>query len=390
MKKFLAIILAVVLVSCLFGCGKDDDTNTNSSNEEQNNDAQALVYNDLEYAVNASGDYEITGYLNTNPAKADVVIPAEIDGRPVTGIGAEAFNSCQNVQSVSIPASVTYIGNYAFFDCDSITSIVLPDSVVSIGMGAFEKCDALASVTFSKGLISIGDFAFKECVKLANFTLPEGLLVIGDSAFWACRSLTSVTIPTTVIKLGDGAFYGCTLLASVTLMGDVSEADKQILVKLNTALAAHESDDLTSINKVADALEIDGLYLAGLSDTGCKYIWDAEANQILGAIGAADADLIAKANAALAAAVTETTPAPNNLTAALAVLSNANIQLDTLNISISGDKYEWNSETGLFESVTIGKIVFNACADNLVVQVANNSIFAAYATAQGYTLATAN
>ncbi|MDE6775588.1 MAG: leucine-rich repeat domain-containing protein, partial [Ruminococcus sp.] len=46
-----------------------------------------------------------------------VVIPSEIDGLPVTGIG-----------------------DYAFFDCSGLTSVTIPDSVISIGESAFGDC----------------------------------------------------------------------------------------------------------------------------------------------------------------------------------------------------------------------------------------------------------
>ncbi len=82
------------------------------------------------------GDYiEINGLEDASTT--DVVIPAEIDGLPVTSIGTFAFWWCPSLTSVIIPDSVTNIGEDAFGSCSSLTSITIPESVKSIGNDAF-------------------------------------------------------------------------------------------------------------------------------------------------------------------------------------------------------------------------------------------------------------
>lgn len=72
--------------------------------------AGAEVYGDFEYSV--SGDTaEITKYKGSASA---LVIPSEIDGKKVTGIGRMAFASCTTLTDVTIPDSVTSIGDWAF------------------------------------------------------------------------------------------------------------------------------------------------------------------------------------------------------------------------------------------------------------------------------------
>jgi hypothetical protein len=48
-------------------------------------------------------------------------IPNEINGKPVTAIGEDAFSNCYSLKSVVIPNSVTTIGSEAFFGCNSLT-----------------------------------------------------------------------------------------------------------------------------------------------------------------------------------------------------------------------------------------------------------------------------
>lgn len=249
MKKFLAIMLAVLLLLCVTACKKDDTASTNPNETEELEEGEVMEYNEFQYAVNEFGDYEIVGYTYGGLELRTVDVPAQIDGRPVTGIGFEAFKSFKTIQAVNIPASVTYIADYAFYACDALTAITLPDSITTIGKGAFEKCPNLAAVKLSAKLTEIDDFAFLDCPKLTGVTLPEGLLTIGNGAFKNCDALTAITIPTSVTKIGSGAFADCGLLTTVVALGDVNQlgdgifanaaSDMKLTVKAGSALEAY-------------------------------------------------------------------------------------------------------------------------------------------------------
>lgn len=66
-----------------------------------------------------------------------VTIPSTINGLPVTSLGANAFYSCSNVISVTIPASVTSIGDGAFSNCTSLTGVYFKGNTPSIGSTVF-------------------------------------------------------------------------------------------------------------------------------------------------------------------------------------------------------------------------------------------------------------
>ncbi|MBR6168241.1 MAG: leucine-rich repeat domain-containing protein, partial [Paludibacteraceae bacterium] len=102
--------------------------------------------------------------------------------------------------TVTIPASVTY-NNYTY-------------PVISIGTSAFESCSNLQAVTLPSSITSIGQDAFYYCSKLGSINLPEGLTTIGLRAFVHCN-LTSVTIPSTVSSIGNYAFKDCPLTTVV-------------------------------------------------------------------------------------------------------------------------------------------------------------------------------
>ncbi|MGN0855672.1 MAG: leucine-rich repeat domain-containing protein, partial [Kiritimatiellia bacterium] len=171
-----------------------------------------------EYTVDGT-EATITG---VEPVGGDLVIPAEIDGYRVTGIGAYAFSDCYGLTSVTIPDSVTSIGAYAFYCCYGLTSVTIPDSVTSIGDYAFGWCEGLTSVTIGDGVTRIGEGAFSCCSGLTSVTIPDSVTSIGDYAFGWCEGLTSVTIGDGVTRIGEGAFSCCSGLMSVTIPDSVT------------------------------------------------------------------------------------------------------------------------------------------------------------------------
>ncbi len=243
MKKFLAIILASVMIICFAACSKDKDENSNTGDDTVA--PVENVFNEFRYTVNESGNYEITKYVPASSALIDITIPSEIEGRPVTSIGAEAFKKCNTIKSVTIPDSVTYIGSFAFVECDYLTSVTMANSVTKIGKGAFEKCFALENVTLSNELTEIGNYAFMYCAKLSSCVLNNKLETIGESAFMGCDSLETIVIPDSVKSIGDAAFYHCDKLADVTVGGGEMTLGKEIFNACADTMIVHTPEGST-------------------------------------------------------------------------------------------------------------------------------------------------
>ena len=122
-----------------------------------------------DFSYNLTGDgIIITRYSGQGRA---VIIPATIEGYPVTGIGRNAFNG-QGIISVIIPEGVRNIGSAAFEDCTRLTSVILPSTLKSIGVSTFSKCRELYNLSIPDGLVKIDfaygffSFAFMGCEKL--------------------------------------------------------------------------------------------------------------------------------------------------------------------------------------------------------------------------------
>ena len=140
-----------------------------------------------------AGDGPISLGMPLVEPSGEVEIPAEIDGRPVVEIGADAFAGNAAITSISIPASVTNIAEGAFAGCSRLRSVsvistmresrlsdVFPDAIGSI-----------ESVAFVDGVETIPDNYFEGCTALRAMDIAESVVEIGTNVFEACSALAT-------------------------------------------------------------------------------------------------------------------------------------------------------------------------------------------------------
>ena len=77
---------------------------------------------DFRYRADADG-VTLTAYLGGD---ASPVIPAAIDGKPVTAIGDGCFRGLLCLQKVRIPEGIERIGDYAFECCGALQKVYFP------------------------------------------------------------------------------------------------------------------------------------------------------------------------------------------------------------------------------------------------------------------------
>ena len=150
---------------------------------------------------------------------AEVSLPSA-----VTGIGANAFDGCFSLRSVTFGenSACRSIGASAFFRCRSLANFDLPTGVTEIGDSAFFRCESLTSIALPHGIETIGALTFEGCAGLTGIAIPEGVTSIGDSAFLRCAALTDVRLPASVTAIGANAFASCASLRSIAFAEDSS------------------------------------------------------------------------------------------------------------------------------------------------------------------------
>jgi len=175
------------------------------------------VMPELESSVK-DGQVTITRYNGFSPY---VVIPAQIEGKPVVAIGAGAFEDCNPVESLTIPASVKSIGAGAFQGCEYLKSVTFDGSsqLAAIDTGAFQHCIVLERLALPDSVKSLGQEAFDQCYALTRVDLGA-VQTIGKYAFSECPALTDLVIPNSVSQIGEEAFYGCPAILLVSFDGN--------------------------------------------------------------------------------------------------------------------------------------------------------------------------
>ena len=111
----------------------------------------------------------------------------------LTEIAEEAFRSCENLASVTLPESVKVIGQYAFMYCYALSGINIPEGVTLIDHSAFGSCQSLGNVVFPATLTTLGISAFSGCA-FTSLVIPAGVTEIGREAFGRISGLTSIVV----------------------------------------------------------------------------------------------------------------------------------------------------------------------------------------------------
>ena len=223
------------------------------------------------YRENADHTITITDFLGPvdsteTPDPYIITVPTELNRRKVTGLGESSFSGiyssdhpknynlrsfCNQIQSVTIPESVTSIGKSAFEHCSKLDSLIINGVATSmIGAYAFNGCTSLTSLSLVGSFQTIGDYAFAYC-GMTSLTINANITSIGEYAFSHCTSLTSLSLTGSVQTIGYQAFACCTSLTSLSLTGDIQKIGDYAFGYCSSLYTATLSKNLTSIGTYA-------------------------------------------------------------------------------------------------------------------------------------------
>lgn len=198
-----------------------------------------------------SGAYQYENLMLTEYTGAQPRIHAHltVSQEPVVGLGDGVFKGSQTIEyfSVAHNDAFTTIGAEAFMD-STLREVDLFDSVTTIGARAFAGCAQLETLTLPESVTEIGEGALDGLTGLKKLVVKCDPAILPASAFANLSNLTDVTIETGAIPANLFAGSGVTTLAlgeGVTEIGESAFA--------NTALTAVDLSHATAIG--ANAFE---------------------------------------------------------------------------------------------------------------------------------------
>lgn len=123
--------------------------------------------------------------------------------------------------SAFIPTSVKAIADYAFFGCQ-FPAIDIPDGVTTIGISAFEQCDKLTSVIIPASTKYVQERGFALCTSLQTATFPYFFLGIYNEGFLGDKLLSQMTsLAPYAPTLGRDVFKGLPSTGLLIIPSDV-------------------------------------------------------------------------------------------------------------------------------------------------------------------------
>lgn len=234
-------------------------------------------------------------------------------------IGANAFDSNENIETINFHEGLEAIGAAAFSGCSSLKALNLPDSLYVIGDSAFDFCENLKSIRIGANLCYIDleqvlfvsklekfivspdnelfceidgvlfDKSAKTLIKYPEnkagyyYDIPEGTEVLGRYSFFSNNKLSSITLPdslktieyqafsnannlrmvnfgTGLTLIEDSAFGACSALEEITLPKTITEIPTSCFASCYSLTKVNIPDNITKIGSGAfsncEALEV--------------------------------------------------------------------------------------------------------------------------------------
>lgn len=147
----------------------------------------------------------------------------------VTELKGEMFDSCNNLETVDLPQTLSNFDKKAFYGCSKLKVINIPNGITEISSQCFSYCISLAEVIFPNTLKCINTDAFSNCSSLKRICIPEGTTLVDSQAFYGCY-ISELSLPSTLQKIGGWAF-------------GISELQELILPEALTEIGSYAFDD---------------------------------------------------------------------------------------------------------------------------------------------------
>lgn len=227
MKRYTFIILTLLIFICtlpVFGCNVENDNaaaqpNFNSETVEDTipaTDTAAFLYEEKDGGITLTG-------LNDD-ALTEIVVPSEINGKPVKEISENAFINRKNLRTLYIPKSVEKLGYGFLSGCSALSSVTLPFTGETpkkqAGVKDYNFGYIFGETPFN-GAKDTMQFYHKDAmdyVEMVYNYIPSSLKTvkitgvkdtyIPYAAFYNCTDIDKIILGSEITGIGEFAFSG--------------------------------------------------------------------------------------------------------------------------------------------------------------------------------------
>lgn len=230
-KKLLILTVIAAMVVTAMPLTGVDFTNIISPKAKAATKTETFTWGDYEYRIINTNEVEITAYWGSD---TEVIIPSEIDGKPVTSVGEYSFTGGYYDGQISQTPPPTNLMHPNAKNNEKIQKVVVPSSVKTIGEEAFSFIDNLSEIVLNEGLKKIGEFAFADCPLLTEIDLPDSLVEFNLLAF-ENTNIKELVLGSNVTELTLTDYAG-SVLEKITFNAETVTIKEINLNELNTNL----------------------------------------------------------------------------------------------------------------------------------------------------------
>ena len=265
---------------------------------EATNVYPVFVQNVLSFNLKSDDTYEVTAGPNFDRI-ANVTIPATYQGKPVTSILENAFESRKLLVSINIPNSIKLVGAGAFYGNTNLEAInvyevegnhevlyyshegaLVRNDMGTITLEVFPRAKT-GSFTTPAGVTTIPSKVFQYS-NISEIIISKDVAAIYERAFYSCQKLTNVvfegereydvTLMCGTPERPDSIFYATTNITSITFPAKLAEFNYTYVLDQLTKLNAINVEEGGVVYASVDGMLVNGvqdtIYYAPLSVTG--------------------------------------------------------------------------------------------------------------------------
>lgn len=129
----------------------------------------------------------------------------------------------KNETTYTVPNTVTKLAKVSFSGC-KLNKLNLPNNLKYIDESAFTET-SLKSLSIPESVEYIGRYAF-DLSGIETIHIPKGITTIEEGTFYRCMQLKSVSIDNHIKHIGDYAFSACYNLSDINISNNVTSIGK--------------------------------------------------------------------------------------------------------------------------------------------------------------------